>query len=65
MASMARCRPTSPITAATIGLREARQLDHLPEHGAEQEHGEVELHEADHLVHEDAGEDRRTPPRGP
>ncbi|ABA52012.1 hypothetical protein BURPS1710b_A1245 [Burkholderia pseudomallei 1710b] len=38
-------------------LGEAGQLDHLAEHGAEQEHREVELHEADHLFHEDAGED--------
>ena len=41
------------------GLREPGQLDHFAEHRAEQEDRKVQLHEADHLVHEHAGEDRR------
>ena len=40
-------------------LGKAGQLDHLAEHGAEQEDRKIQLHEADHLVHEQAGEDRR------
>jgi hypothetical protein len=40
-------------------LREARDLDQLAEDRAEQEHREIQLQEADHLVHEQAGEHRR------
>ena len=40
-------------------LGEPRQLDHLAEDRAEQEHREVVLQEPDHLVHEQAGEHRR------
>ena len=39
--------------------REAGELDHLAEHRAEQEHRQVGLDEADHLVHEHAAEHRR------
>ena len=52
-------RPTSRMVAATIDLREPGQLDQLAEDRAEQEHREVQLQEADHLVHEQAGEHRR------
>jgi hypothetical protein len=37
-------------------FREAGQFDQLAEHGAEQKDREVEFDEADHLLHEDAGE---------
>ncbi len=40
-------------------LREARELDHLAEDRAQHEHREVVLDEADHLVHEHAGEHRQ------
>ena len=41
------------------GLGKARQLDHFAKHGAEQEHREIQFDEADHLVHEQAGEHGR------
>jgi len=44
------------MAAATM---ESRQFHHFAEYGAEQEHGEIQLHEADHFLHEDAGEHRR------
>ena len=47
------------MTADDDRFREARELDDLAEHRAEQEHRKIELHEDDHLVHEQAGEDRR------
>lgn len=39
------------------GLGEARDLNEFSENSAEDEDGEVELEEADHLFHKDAGED--------
>src|SRR5690606_38056937 len=39
--------------------RESRDLDQLAEHRAQQEHREIQLQEADHPVHEQAGEHRR------
>jgi hypothetical protein len=56
---LARCAPDQADHRRDDRAREARQLDHLAEHRAEQEHRQVGLDEADHLVHEHAAENRR------
>ena len=56
---MARSRPTSPITAETMDLEKPDSSMTLPKTAPSRNTGKYELHEADHLVHEDAGEDGR------
>jgi hypothetical protein len=43
------------MTAGDDRLRETRQLDDFAKDSAQHENGEIILHEADHLLHEDAG----------